>query len=67
MTGPKKPRNWVEPSRRVHILDGDRTGGGHRAGAGRGKSEFPAGWSDDEIIDGINDVVNDPESPRTPT
>lgn len=40
----------LEPARRVHILDGDERGGGHRAGAGKGKSEFPGSWTDDEIV-----------------
>ena len=51
----------VTPARRVHILDGDATGGGH--GPGRrisGKSEFPATLTDDEIIAGIEALANDP-------
>src|SRR5205823_1982944 len=51
----------VSPARRRHILDGDATGGGH--GPGRrisGKSEFPAVFSDDEIILGIETIANDP-------
>jgi RHS repeat-associated protein len=52
---------------RTHILDGDATGGGHRPGTGiSGKSEFPAGWSDDEIIHHISDVATDPASTATP-
>jgi Bacterial EndoU nuclease len=55
----------VTASRRVHILDGDARGGGHRPGRGiPGKSEFPAGWSDDRIIAAIEDVANDPASRR---
>lgn len=41
-------------SRRSHIL------GLHRAGAGFGKSEFPASWSDDFIIHQISDIATDP-------
>jgi hypothetical protein len=51
----------VTPSRRVHILDGDATGGGH--GPGRkvsGKSEFPPTLSDDEVIAGMEAIANDP-------
>lgn len=61
-----EPRQFVvSASRRVHILDGDRTGGGHRPGRGvPGKSEFPPGWSDDRIIEAIEDVANDPSSAR---
>ncbi|GAA0569193.1 hypothetical protein GCM10009416_04370 [Craurococcus roseus] len=55
----------VTPARRVHILEGDARGGGHRPGRGiPGKSEFPAGWSDDRIIASIEDVANDPASRR---
>jgi EndoU nuclease-like protein len=55
----------VSASRRVHILDGDARGGGHRPGRGiPGKSEFPPGWSDDRIIEAIEDVANDPSSVR---
>ena len=55
----------VTPARRVHILEGDSRGGGHRPGRGiPGKSEFPAGWSDDRIVAAIEDVANDPASRR---
>lgn len=55
----------VTPKTRKHILDGDDTGGGHRAGTGEsGKSEFPSDWSDDEIIQNIEDVANDPTIPE---
>ena len=51
--------------RRGHILDGDKSGGGHGHGRNKpGKSEFPAGWSDDEAIDAISDVATDPKSDR---
>ncbi len=53
--------------RRRHILDGDATGGGHRPGTGiPGKSEFPAGWSDDKIMNAISDVATNPNSIFTP-
>ena len=55
----------VGPARRLHILEGDRTGGGHRPGRGLpGKSEFPPGWSDERIIAAIEDVANDPAASR---
>jgi RHS repeat-associated protein len=54
------------PARRQHILEGDVTGGGHRPGTGiPGKSEFPAGWSDDRIIHSISDIATDPAAVRT--
>ena len=53
----------VSAARRIHILDGDATGGGHGPGRGMpGKSEFPNTLSDDEIIQGIEDIANDPTS-----
>lgn len=58
--GLSSTRITVSPQRRHHILYGDQTGGGHRHGAGKGKSEFPASWSDNEIIDLIEDIANDP-------
>ena len=61
----EQPRAVVSPGRRVHILEGDATGGGHRPGRGLpGKSEFPPGWSDDQIIEAIEAVANDPASSR---
>jgi Bacterial EndoU nuclease len=38
------------------------TGGGHRHGAGRAATtEFPATWSDDEVLDRIISVARDPD------
>jgi hypothetical protein len=49
--------------RATHILDGDETGGGHRPGTGSpGKTEFPAHWDDDTILDAITAVAHSPES-----
>lgn len=56
----------VGAATRTHILDGDKSGGGHRFGAGRGKSEFPKSWSDDDIIEAIEDVANSPASAEKP-
>jgi len=48
--------------RRTHILDGDKTGGGHRHGTGlAGKTEFPADWGDDRIIDAVLAVAAKPD------
>jgi hypothetical protein len=53
----------VTKDTRKHILAGDRSGGGHRAGTGRpGKTEFPVTWGDDKIIAEIESVANDPAS-----
>jgi hypothetical protein len=53
----------IPPDRALHILDGDATGGGHRYGAGvPGKTEFPANWTEDKIIDSILSVGRSPDS-----
>ena len=46
--------NLASDSRSAHILDG------HRAGAGLGKSEFPAGWSDELTLNHVSDIATDP-------
>ena len=53
----------VTPERIKHILDGDADGGGgHRHGVGHpGKTEFPASWNDDKIMDNILDVAHRPD------
>jgi len=55
----------VTPERTAHILDGDSPGGGgHRHGTGKpGKTEFPASWNDEKIIDNILDVARKPDKP----
>jgi hypothetical protein len=56
----------VTPDRRTHILDGepDGDGGGHRHGTGKpGKTEFPASWDDEKVIDTIVDVARRPDMP----
>jgi len=43
--------------RRAHILNR------HRAGTGiKDKTEFPASWTDDEIIHHVSDVATDPSA-----
>jgi Bacterial EndoU nuclease len=56
-------------SRRTYILDGDgKGGGGHGPGRGiPGKSEFPADWSDDRVIDAVRSVADDPAAVREAT
>jgi Bacterial EndoU nuclease len=53
----------VTPERTSHILDGDADGsGGHRHGTGiPGKTEFPASWDDEKIIDTVVDVARRPD------
>src|SRR5690606_17061479 len=50
----------VSPQRRIHILDGDATGGGHRWPGQPGKTPFPQSWSDDQIIHNVSDIATDP-------
>ena len=53
--------------RRVHILDGDKTGGGHRHGTGRpGKTEFPAEWDDDHVIGAVLAIARSPDQGPEP-
>jgi hypothetical protein len=50
--------------RRIHVLFGDGTGGGHKSGSGKpGKTEFPQSWSDDKIISVITRIANDQKLP----
>ena len=63
-----KPGDATLPDdRRAYILEGDgRGGGGHGPGRGRpGKSEFPADWSDEKVIEAVREVANDPASVRS--
>lgn len=52
----------VSAMRRIHILDGDKNGGGHAYGTGRpGKTEFPKSWDDDKVIRHTTDVARRPD------
>ena len=55
----------VSPERTTHILDGDADGsGGHRHGIGNpGKTEFPASWNDEKIMNALLDVARQPDHP----
>ena len=54
----------ITPERIVHVLEGDKTGGGHRHGTGKpGKTEFPASWDDEKVIDNALDVARKPDKP----
>jgi hypothetical protein len=63
---PVWPSEIVVPAdRRAHILEGEPgDGGGHRHGTGQpDKTEFPAAWNDDRIIDAVLAVVRNPDQP----
>ena len=48
----------IPEDRARHILDGDGRSGVHRFGTGiPGKTEFPASWSDDDILAAIRQVA----------
>lgn len=48
----------VPEDRRVHILYGNNTGGGHLYGTGKPcKSEFPKEWDAGEVIQHVKDVA----------
>jgi len=51
----------LSPEREKHIVEGDETGGGHAPGTGKaGKSEFPDGWSNEEIVKEVRGIADDP-------
>lgn len=52
-------RELIGDERAGHILDG------HRYPGAPGKDAFPQGWSDDQILDAVADVVTSPNSQRT--
>ncbi|MFF6774680.1 polymorphic toxin-type HINT domain-containing protein [Streptomyces sp. NPDC012637] len=52
-------RELIGDERSDHILDG------HRYPGAAGKDAFPKGWSDDQILDAVADVVTSPNSQRT--
>lgn len=48
----------IPEDRARHILDGEGRSGGHRYGTGTpGKTEFPASWSNDDILEAIRQVA----------
>ncbi|MGZ7046624.1 MAG: EndoU domain-containing protein, partial [Candidatus Aminicenantales bacterium] len=52
----------ITPDRAEHILDGDKWGGGHRAGTGKPeKTEFPADWDDKRTLSNVEDVARNPD------
>jgi RHS repeat-associated protein len=59
---PQPPKlDRTDATARTHILDGDRTGGGHRYGTGNPrKSEFPPDWDDAKILGEISEIAYDP-------
>ncbi|MGV0870028.1 phage minor capsid protein [Corynebacterium kalidii] len=66
--GPSAPRPALDSTARRHILDGEPGKahlGGHRRGVGRvGKTEFPASWSDADIINAVDLALSDPHWSR---
>lgn len=55
---PPEDEEIISEDRAKHILDGDKSGGGHRSGTGKpGKTEFPKSWSDKKILGEISDVA----------
>jgi hypothetical protein len=54
----------ISPDRSIHILEGDAYGGGHRHGTGKpGKTEFPASWDDQKIVDTALGIARKPDQP----
>ncbi len=57
----KRSSGLSSPERRSHILEGDKSGGGHKWPAKTGKSSFPRDWNSDKIMETISDIVTDPK------
>ena len=55
--------NHISPDSARHILQGDRTGGGHLWPGGQGKTPFPQSWSGEKILHEISDIATDPNIP----
>lgn len=57
----------IDEEAEIHILYGDAPGsGGHAPGTGMpGKSEFPVGWTNEDILTAVSDVATDPTSRAT--
>jgi Bacterial EndoU nuclease len=63
LTRPPLEALRMPPERAIHILYGDATGGGHRYGTSTPcKTEFPASWDDDRIVNAITFVARSPEN-----
>jgi hypothetical protein len=52
--------NLASPKRTNHILNGDKSGGGHMWPGAPGKSVFPKSWDADKIMNSVSDIVTDP-------
>ena len=53
-----QPDPILTEKRKKHILYGDQTGGGHLHGQNKAcKSEFPATWSEEKIIDTVTKLA----------
>ncbi|MFD1463384.1 polymorphic toxin-type HINT domain-containing protein [Paenibacillus farraposensis] len=52
--------NLASPKRTNHILNGDKSGGGHMWPGAPGKSVFPKSWDADKIMNNVSDIVTDP-------
>ena len=59
--------NLASAQRTQHILYGDKTGGGHMYPAQSGKSEFPASWSGNKIMNELSEIVTNPLNKWEPT
>lgn len=57
-----KGKYEVSDSRREHILEGDPPGTGHGPNRGSSEGAFPDTWTDDQVIDAIERVANNPNS-----
>jgi hypothetical protein len=56
--GGQQQAAFLSDTQRTHILVGDHNGGGHKFGAGKGKSEFPQDWKNRDIVNAVKETAN---------
>lgn len=53
----------IHPDDAKHILDGDGPGsGGHLWPGQTGKTPYPQSWGRDDILNGVSDIIRDPNT-----
>ena len=52
--------NLASGDRTIHILYGDKTGGGHMWPGMPGKTPFPENWSAPKVMHEVSDIASDP-------
>ncbi|MFJ8373458.1 EndoU domain-containing protein [Streptomyces sp. NPDC094461] len=55
-------RDLIDGQAQLHIIHGDRTGGGHKWPGQAGKTVFPPGWDTERILNSVAEVATSPKS-----